>query len=87
MKNSMIKHLVCFINDIKYFNLKFIYHSDHLQKISDVLSCMFGFREKGDSVDISHLFEIEQFEFIFEIAKVIISYNIEFYVKLHNSLK
>ena len=72
---------------IKHFDSKFIYHSDHFQKISDILSCMPEFREKRDSVDINHLFEIEQSEFIFEITKVIVSHNIEFYIKFHDFLK
>ena len=80
----MIKHFICFINNIKHFDSKFIYHSDHFQKISDILSCMPEFREKRDSVDINHLFEIEQSEFIFEITKVIVSHNIEFYIKFHD---
>ena len=87
MKNSMTKRLVRFINDIEHFDLKFIYRPDHLQKVLDALSRMPGLREEGDPVDISHLFEIEYSEFIFESAKVIISYNIEFYIKFHDSLK
>ena len=83
----MTKRLIHFINDIEHFDPKFIYHPDHLQKILDALSRMSRFREKGDPADTSHLFEIEHSESIFESAKIIIPHNIEFYIKLHDSLK
>lgn len=86
-KNPMTKRLVHFINDIEHFDPKFIYHPDHLQKIPDALSRMPGLKEEGDPVDTSHLFEIEQSESIFEATKIVVPRNIEFYVKLHDSLK
>ena len=83
----MTKRLIRFINDIERFDPKFIYLPDHLQKVPDALSRMPGLREEGDPADISHLFEVEHSESIFESTKVIVPHNIEFYVKLHDSLK
>jgi len=83
----MTRRLVRFINDIEHFDPKFIYRPGHLQKVPDALSRMPGLKEEGDPADTSHLFEIEQSESIFDAAKVVVPRNIEFYVKLHDSLK